>query len=62
MPETGLVSGESVGDIPVVFYVVRDFPIIGKAKEYREKLMEERKRFVLRHQVYFAAPNLNFML
>ncbi|RXW19960.1 hypothetical protein EST38_g5893 [Candolleomyces aberdarensis] len=44
----------------IVFDDVDDFPIgIEKAKEYREKLMEERKKFVLKHQENFAAGEIS---
>ncbi|RXW20311.1 hypothetical protein EST38_g5535 [Candolleomyces aberdarensis] len=39
---------------------VDDFPIgMDKAKDYREKLMEERKKFVLKHQENFAAGEIS---
>ncbi|KAJ2932776.1 hypothetical protein H1R20_g4321, partial [Candolleomyces eurysporus] len=44
----------------IVFDGVDDFPIsMDKAKEYREHLMEERKKFVLEHQREFAAHSLS---
>ncbi|KAJ2933515.1 hypothetical protein H1R20_g3586, partial [Candolleomyces eurysporus] len=43
----------------LVFDDVKDFPVsMDKAKEYREKLMEERKTFVLEHQKEFAAQTI----
>ncbi|KAJ2933516.1 hypothetical protein H1R20_g3587, partial [Candolleomyces eurysporus] len=44
----------------IVFDDVDDFPIsMDKAKEYREELMEERKKFVLKHQKDFAAESIS---
>jgi hypothetical protein len=44
----------------IVFDDVEDFPTsMDKAKEYREKLMEERKKFVLKHQKDFAAAEIS---
>ncbi|KAJ2915553.1 hypothetical protein MD484_g4880, partial [Candolleomyces efflorescens] len=44
----------------IVFDDVEDFPIsLEKAKEYREQLMEERKKFVLKHQKDFAAAEIS---
>ncbi|KAF5323944.1 hypothetical protein D9611_008284 [Ephemerocybe angulata] len=43
-----------------IFAGVEDFPIdMEKAKEYREKLMEERKSYVLAHQRQFAATSIS---
>ncbi|KAF5323889.1 hypothetical protein D9611_008279 [Ephemerocybe angulata] len=43
-----------------IFAGVEDFPIdMEKAKEYREKLMQERKSFVLAHQAQFAATAIS---
>lgn len=37
-----------------------DFPItMGKAKEYREELMEERKRFEIAHQDSFESVEIS---
>ncbi|RXW11956.1 hypothetical protein EST38_g13899 [Candolleomyces aberdarensis] len=44
----------------IVFNDVDDFPFsTEKAKEYREQLMEERKKFVLGHQKEFAAESIS---
>ncbi|KAJ2927367.1 hypothetical protein H1R20_g9729, partial [Candolleomyces eurysporus] len=44
----------------IVFDGVDDFPIgMDKAKEYRERLMEERKKFLLKHQENFAAGEIS---
>ena len=43
-----------------MFDVVEDFPIsMNKAKEYREQLMEERKKFVLEHQKDMASYEIS---
>ncbi|KAF6763605.1 hypothetical protein DFP72DRAFT_986495 [Ephemerocybe angulata] len=43
-----------------IFAGVEDFPIdMEKAKEFRGKLMEERKSFVLAHQAQFAATAIS---
>ncbi|RXW15007.1 hypothetical protein EST38_g10850 [Candolleomyces aberdarensis] len=44
----------------IVFDDVDDFPIsMDEAKEYREQLMDERKKFVLEHQREFAAHSIS---
>ncbi|KAJ2911781.1 hypothetical protein MD484_g8633, partial [Candolleomyces efflorescens] len=44
----------------IVFDKVDDFPItLAKAKEYREQLMNERKKFVLSNQKDFAAETIS---
>ncbi|KAJ2933492.1 hypothetical protein H1R20_g3577, partial [Candolleomyces eurysporus] len=44
----------------IVFDDVDDFPIgMKKAKEYRERLMEERRKFVLKHQENFAGGEIS---
>ncbi|RXW19965.1 hypothetical protein EST38_g5885 [Candolleomyces aberdarensis] len=44
----------------IVFDVVDDFPIsMDRARAYREKLMEERKKFVLKHQEDFASMEIS---
>lgn len=44
----------------IVFEDVDDFPItVEKAKEYRERLMEERKKFVLKNQEEFASGEIS---